>query len=458
MVDPFRYSFPNEKISLTFAPKLPAKFVIMRVFKFGGASVKDADSVRNVVRIIREYHGNTPLVLVISAMGKTTNALEQLCSLFMEGKHEEMLQIFELIKSMHLGIANDLFEKKSDPVFNILEQSFYQLYYYISEAPGKSYNYEYDRIVSVGEIVSTQIVSAYLQECGLSNRLFPAQKLVITDAHFRDAQVDWIVSSRAIQEQLTPFLQQKHDPETPPLVVTQGFLGGTPQGFTTTLGREGSDYTAAIIAYALQAQEVVIWKDVLGLLNADPKIFDNTLLLRNISYQEAIELAYYGATVIHPKTLKPLLSKSIPLKVKSFFKPELPGSLINERMDMDKLTPSYIFKFNQVLASIFPKDFSFIAEHNLARIFADFARHNVKINLMQSTALSFSVCFDMDRVKTPALLRDLKKNFNVKHNTEMELITVRHYEKAGIEDLLKGREVLMEQKSRTTLQMVVKSF
>lgn len=449
-------NYDKEKI-VYFCIKSACNFCIMRVFKFGGASVKDAGSVRNVVRIIREYQGQTPLVLVISAMGKTTNALEQLCSHFMDGRKDEMLHLFKQIKSMHFKIANDLFENPSDPVFSILEQSFYQLYYYISESPGRNYNYEYDRIVSTGEIVSTQILSAYLRKTGLSNRLFPAQKLVITDAHFRDAQVDWILSTRAIQEQITPYLKQKNDPDNPHIVITQGFLGGTPQGFTTTLGREGSDFTAAIIAYALLADEVVIWKDVPGLLNADPKLFDKTLLLKNISYQEAIELSYYGATVIHPKTLKPLLSKNIPLKVKSFFKPELPGSLINEKMDMDKLRPSYIFKFNQVLASIFPKDFSFIAEQNLARIFADFAKHKVKINLMQNSALSFSVCFDMDRMKTAALLRDLQKNFNVKHNTDMELITVRHYEQASIENLLKGREVVLEQKSRTTLQMVVKS-
>lgn len=441
-----------------FCKTTAAKRLTMRVFKFGGASVKDADSVKNVARIIREHHGKSPLVLVISAMGKTTNALELLCSHYMEGRKEEMMQLFEQIRSMHFEIAQGLFADRSDPIHDVLQQSFYQLYYYISEAPGKHYNYEYDRIVSTGEIVSTQIVSAYLQQTGLENRLFPAQKLVITDAHFRDARVDWILSSRAIQEQLTPYLQQPQGNGHPPMVVTQGFLGGTQQGFTTTLGREGSDFTAAIIAYSLMADEVVIWKDVPGLLNADPKILSDTLLLKNISYQEAIELAYYGATVIHPKTLKPLLSKNIPLKVKSFYQPELPGSLINDNMEMDKRTPSYIFKFGQVLASIFPKDFSFIAEQNLSRIFADFAKHNVKINLMQNSALSFSVCFDMDRVKTPALLRDLKSNFNVKYNTGMELITVRHYEKAGIEGLLKGRQVVMEQKSRTTLQMVVKTI
>ncbi len=428
----------------------------MRIFKFGGASVKDATSVKNVARIIRDHHGSGPLVVVISAMDKTTNALEALCACFMEGRKKEMLEIFNEIKSAHIKVAKDLFPGGRDPVFNILEQSFYQLYYYISEPPGNNYNYEYDRIVSTGELVSTQIISACLKKTGLLNRLFPAQKLIITDAHFRDAHVDWILSARAIQEQLLPYLQSKQD-DIPPLVITQGFIGGTPQGFTTTLGREGSDYSAAIIAYALNAKEVVIWKDVPGLLNADPKILDNTVLLDNISYQEAIELAYYGATVIHPKTLKPLLNKKIPLFVKSFHKPELPGSLINTNTLSDKTTPSYIFKAKQVLASIYPKDFSFIAEHKLARIFEDFAKHGVKINLMQNSALSFSVCFDEDKTKTPALLRDLKKNFLVKYNTNMELITVRHYEKAIIDDLIKGKKIMMEQKSGTTLQMVVKS-
>lgn len=428
----------------------------MRIFKFGGASVKDAASVTNVARIIRDHHGTGPLVVVISAMDKTTNALEALCACFMEGQKEKMLDIYNRIKSLHFEVAKELFPDASDTIFNVLEQSFYQLYYYISEPPGSNYNYEYDRIVSTGELVSTQIISAYLQKNGLSNRLYPAQKLIITDAHFRDAHVDWILSTRAIQEQLLPFLRSEQK-DASPVVITQGFIGGTQQGFTTTLGREGSDYSAAIIAYALNAKDVIIWKDVPGLLNADPKLFDNTVLLDNISYQEAIELAYYGATVIHPKTLKPLLNKKIPLFVKSFHQPELPGSLINTNTLSDKTTPSFIFKSKQVLASIFPKDFSFIAEHKLARIFADFAKHGVKINLMQNTALSFSVCFDEDKTKTPALLHELKKNFLVKYNTNMELITIRHYEKASIKDLVKGRRIMMEQKSRTTLQMVVKN-
>lgn len=429
----------------------------MRVFKFGGASVKDPESVRNVARIIREY-GAGPLVVVVSAMGKTTNALEKLTAYYMEGNTEKMFAMFEQIKQFHIGIASALFQNKRHKVFSTLEQSFYHLYYYIREQPGNNYNYEYDRIVSTGEAVSTQIVSLYLNETGVANQLFPAQKLIITDAHFRDAHIDWILTPRVIRHKLMPYLKPAPGGGKPPLVVTQGFIGGTAQGFTTTLGREGSDYSAAILAYSLDASEVVIWKDVPGLLNADPKLFSDTLLMPNISYQEAIELAYYGATVIHPKTLKPLLSKGIPLKVKSFSDPESPGTIINQQSEHDHLLPSYIFKFNQVLASIFPKDFSFIAEHNLSRIFSDFAQHGVKINLMQNSAISFSVCFDKDKTKTPALLRDLEKNFNVRYNDELELITVRHYEKANVSPMLQGKEILLEQKSRTTLQMIVRQL
>jgi len=426
----------------------------MRIFKFGGASVKDPQSVRNVAEIIKHQHGTGPLVVVLSAMGKTTNALELLCAMFMDRNKPAMMEIFDQLKASHLQVAQGLFTDPGHPVFSVLEQSFYKLYYYITEEPGNNYNYEYDRIVSTGEMVSTQILSAYLKEIGLHNYLFNAPKLVITDANFRDARVDWIMSTRNIREKLLPFLTKE---DLPPLVITQGFIGGTTQGFTTTLGREGSDFTAAIIAYALDASEVVIWKDVPGLLNADPKILPNTVLLNNISYQEAIELAYYGATVIHPKTLKPLLSKNIPLRVKSFEQPNKEGSLINQNETKDHLVPSYIFKYNQVLVSIFPMDFSFIAEENLSRIFADFARHGVRMNLMQNSAISFSACFDRDKIKTPALLKDLKKNFHVKHNSNLELITVRHYGKANIDELVRGREVLMEQKSRTTLQLVVKN-
>ncbi|MFN2396238.1 MAG: aspartate kinase [Bacteroidales bacterium] len=427
----------------------------MKVFKFGGASVKDHDAVKNVANIIKN-HSSGPLVVVVSAMGKTTNALERLTEAYFEQKKNNIENIYQSIKKFHLTIALALFPE-NHIVFNAIEQKFYHLYYYIKEPPGKNFNFEYDRIVSTGEYVSTIIIAHYLSEMGIKNQWFDAATLIITDTNYRDAGVDWLKTENAVKTRIQPFFK-KNSAELHPVAITQGFLGGTTQGFLTTLGREGSDYTAAILAYTLKASEVVIWKDVPGLLNADPKVFESTKLLHNISYQEAIELAYYGATVIHPKTLKPLLKRNIPLRVKSFFNPEEAGSIINQEFLNDNLQPSYILKTHQILLSIFPKDFSFIAEQNISRIFSEFARAGVKINLMQNSALSFSVCFDEDKIKTPALLKNLEKMYNLKYNKELELITVRHYEKVNIDELLRSKEILIEQKNRTTYQWVVKKI
>jgi aspartate kinase len=427
----------------------------MKVYKFGGASVKDAAAVRNVVNIIKEYNQKA-LVVVISAMGKTTNALEKLTEVYFEQRKDEIIQHFDAIKNYHLQIALDLFENPNHIIFTSLEQSFYHLYYYLMmEPPGKNFNFEYDRIVSTGEIISTQIIAHYLTERGIKNQWFHAKDLIITDTTYRDAHIDWLKTENAAKARIVPFFN-KNESFQPVVAITQGFVGGTTQGFITTLGREGSDYSAAILAYTLQASEVVIWKDVPGLLNADPKIFDDAILLENISYQEAIELAYYGATVIHPKTLKPLLKKNIPLKVKSFTNSAAEGSIINQDFSKDHNHPCYILKTNQILLSIFPKDFGFIAEQKLSRIFSEFAQAGIKINLMQNSALSFSVCFDEDKIKTPRVLKNLEKLYILKYNSGLELITVRHYEKARLDSILKGKEILMEQKSRTTLQWVVK--
>jgi aspartate kinase len=426
----------------------------MKVFKFGGASVKDAEAVRNVADIIEKFsHG--PLIVVVSAMGKTTNALEKLTEAYFEGNKTETEQIFNSIKEYHYTIAKDLFPE-NHIAFNTIEQRFYHLFYYLQEPPGKNYNFEYDRIVSTGEFVSTEIISRYLVKREITNQWFDASAIIITDTNYRDAGVDWLKTENAIKSKILHYFR-KNQSSPNPIAITQGFLGGTTQGFVTTLGREGSDYTAAIIAYALRASEVVIWKDVPGLLNADPKVFQNTRLLDNISYQEAIELAYYGATVIHPKTLKPLLKRNIPLRVKSFFNPLEEGSIINQEYLKDNLHPSYILKTRQILLSIFPKDFSFIAEQNLSRIFSEFVRAGVKINLMQNSALSFSVCFDEDKIKTPILIKNLEKIYNIKYNKGVELITVRHYEQVNLGELLEGKVILMEQKNRTTFQWVVKN-
>jgi aspartate kinase len=429
----------------------------MVVFKFGGASVKNSEALRNVAAIVKEY-GGPSLVVVVSAMAKTTNALEKLTNHYLQGEKEAMLEVFKQVREFHFDIARNLFDDPKNTIFFQLEQSFLHLLRYIEEPPSTFYNYEYDRIVSTGEIVSTQIVSQYLNMVGARNQWFDARKLIVTDARFREGTVDWILTPQAVNKSLLPYLKPVTGSKKPGIVVTQGFIGATSQGFTTTLGREGSDYTAAILAYSLRAKEVVIWKDVPGLLNADPKLFEHTSLLTNISYQEAIELSYYGATVIHPKTLKPLLSLNIPLKVKSFSNPDEPGTIINHNTTHDSQTPSYIVKTNQVLVSILPKDFSFIAEQNLSRIFADFAKYGVKVNLMQNSAISFSVCFDYDQIKTPALLRDLEMNFNLKYSLNLKLITVRHYEMAKVDTIVSKEQVLLEQKSRNTLQIVLNAM
>jgi len=427
----------------------------IKVFKFGGASVKDAMGVRNVSTIIKK-NLNSPLVVVISAMGKTTNALEKVAEAYYSGNNTIADELLIDVRNYHINIAEELFGPEKNFAFDIINRTIDHLRYYILQPAGKTYNYEYDRIVSSGEMIATQLVSEYLNSNDIPNRWFNARDLVITDTNYRDAGVDWLKTEKAVTSKITPWLEKKQLTSTP-VAITQGFIGGTTQGFITTLGREGSDYTAAIMAYTLKASEVIIWKDVAGFLNADPKKMPSPVLLSHISYQEAIELSYYGATVIHPKTLKPLLRRNIPLKVKSFYNPDEVGSVISKDFQQDSLYPSYIFKSNQMLLSIFPKDFSFIAEHNLSRIFSEFARSGIKINVMQNSALSFSVCFDHDKMNTPTILQNLEKIYNLKYNTNVELITIRHYDKANLEALLTGRKILLEQKSRTTLQWVVKS-
>ncbi len=427
----------------------------MYVFKFGGASVKSANEVRNVANIIKMY-SDTNLMIVVSAMGKITNALEQLTEYYFTGDKESAEKLFVEIKSYHVDIAKNLFNNNNGQFIRHLEDKFKSFESMLEKAPGENYNFEYDRIVSMGEELSAMIISHYLNEAGLNNRWFNANDIVITDARYRDAQVYWDKTQVAVEEKLLPFFDNASKNSSQAIAIIQGFVGGTTAGYTTTLGREGSDYTAAVLAYTLNAREVVIWKDVPGLLNADPKLVKQNILLPNISYREAIELAYYGAKVIHPKTLKPLLNKNISLRVKSFYEPGNEGTLINYNEKYDGETPSYIFKFNQVMLSIYPKDFSFIAEDNLSHIFSEFARHNLRINMMQNSAISFTVCFDYDRTKTPALVDGLKKLFNIECIYDKELLTIRHYKKADINPFIEDRIVILEQKTSDTLQLLVK--
>lgn len=416
----------------------------MKVFKFGGASVKDANAVKNVGRILNLFP-NEDIIVVISAMGKVTNALERLTDAFFY-KKENAADVLNEIKKYHFDIVDQLFSNKQHPIYDELNNTFVELEWAIEDEPTHSYNHEYDQIVSMGELISTKIVSAYLNEVKINNQWLDARGIIQTDNTYREGRVDW-----ELTQKLSEHLSKQKG-----ITITQGFIGGTSENFTTTLGREGSDYTAAILAFTTNSESVTIWKDVPGVLNADPKWFDETKKLEQISYQDAIELAYYGATVIHPKTIKPLQNKKIPLYVKSFIDPNEKGTVINE-IQSPLPIPCFIFKVNQVLISISPKDFSFIIEENLSDIFNLFAEEQVKVNVMQNSAISFSVSVDNDERKLPDLIKTLQKQYRVLYNDNLELITIRYYDQATIERVTIDKKILLEVKSRNTVQLVVKN-
>jgi len=416
----------------------------MKVFKFGGASVKDAEGVKNVGSILKMYP-NDKLVVVISAMGKITNALETLVRAKDETEAEKALTE---IKKFHTNILQDLFPEKKNPVLDIIEGELNNIKRSLADRKGASFDEKYDQVVSVGEVISSYIVNAYLSEQKIDNQWLDARNIIHTDNNYREGNVDFD-KTRSMAKKLVSDSLDKHN-----VLITQGFIGKTKEGKTTTLGREGSDYTAAILAYCLDAESVTIWKDVPGVLNADPKWFDNTVKIDHLSYQDAIELSYYGATVIHPKTIKPLQNKGIPLFVKSFLKPSDPGTRIDN--DFSQLpVPCFIFKVNQVLISLSPKDFSFIVEQNLSNIFTELAKHKVKVNVMQNSALNFSICMDDDAEKVPGLIAALKENFRVLYNKNLELITIRYYDQQTIDRVCTNKDVLLEHKSRYTVQLVV---
>ena len=418
----------------------------MQVFKFGGASVKNAEAVKNVAAILQSK-ATENTVVVVSAMDKTTNKLEQITNAYFY-KSGNALSLLEELKEFHLGIANALFDDKNSTIFNDIENVFVELLWAIEEEPSFSYNHHYDQLVSQGEILSTKIISAYLNKVGVKNAWLDARGIVQTDNTYREGKVDYNLSETLVKTQLLPYFTTSN------VIITQGFIGGTSENFTTTLGREGSDYTAALLAYFTDAKRVVIWKDVPGVLNADPKYFKNTKKIDELTYHDAIELTYYGASVIHPKTIKPLQNKGIPLHVKSFLKPEEEGTLISESTKRNTTT-SYIFKEKQLLISIQPKDFSFIAEDNLSGIFSIFSAHQIRINMMQNSAISFSVCIDQDEQKIEGLLTALQEQFKVLYNRNVQLMTIRNYHPEIIEKLSEGKTILIEQRSRNTHQMVM---
>jgi aspartate kinase len=423
----------------------------MKIFKFGGASVKDAAAVKNVAGILSS-RSSEPLVVVISAMGKTTNALERLTDAYFKGDQETAQTVLSEIKQYHHSILEGLFTDKSHPIYNEIHNTFVELEWVIEDSPAQEYDCEYDQIVSVGELLSTKIVSHYLNFSGIKSRWQDVRDLIKTDNTYREGKVDWQLTQQCVNEILLPDMQQ--NPCIP--VITQGFMGVTSENFTTTLGREGSDYTAAILAYCTNAESVTIWKDVPGVLNADPKWFDNTELIPQLSYQDAIELTYYGATVIHPKTIKPLQNKNIPLHVRSFVEPDASGTIIHgEQVSLP--VPCFIFKVDQVLLSIAPKDFSFIVEENLSTIFRLFSEHGIHLNMMQNSALRFSAVIDNNERRLQNLLDVLRNDFQVLHNDKLELVTIRHYNQATLDRVTEGKEILLEVKSRYTAQMVMKN-
>ena len=416
----------------------------MRIFKFGGASVKDADGVKNVVDVLQKV-GHEDVLIVISAMGKTTNALEIVIKNYFEKSNEFHASLQE-VRKYHNQILLELFEDENHDVFFAVNSHFADLEYFLRSNKSPNYNFVYDQVISYGEIVSTTIVSHYFNEKGIKSNWLDVRNFIKTDNTYRDANVDW----EQTQKLISKGVKKKA------LNITQGFLGSDENNFTTTLGREGSDYTAAIFAYCLSAESVTIWKDVPGVLNADPRYFENAVLLNQISYREAIELAFYGASVIHPKTLQPLQKKEIPLYVKSFINPLLPGTSVSKGADLEPKTSCFIVKKNQLLISLSSIDFSFIMEENISEIFALLHKFKIKVSLIQNTAISFSVCIEDKFGNFNELKSILSKKFKVSYNENVSLYTIRHFTKDAAETVEKDKTVLVKQVSRETMQVVTK--
>jgi aspartate kinase len=416
----------------------------MKIFKFGGASVKDASGIQNAAKVLNQT-GFENTVIVISAMGKTTNALEVVVKEYFD-KSKNLNASIQEVRKYHNQILLDLFENEEHEAFYEVNSLFEDLEYFIRSNKSPNYDFVYDQIISFGELLSTTIVSQYLNSIAITNTWIDVRNLIKTDAFYRDATVNWETTQKAIKNNI---LSNK-------LYITQGFIGSDNNNFTTTLGREGSDYTAAIFAYCLSATSVTIWKDVDGVLNADPRHFENAILLNQISYREAIELAFYGASVIHPKTLQPLQKKEIPLFVKSFINPLLPGTSVSKGVDLEPYIPCFIVKKNQLLLSLSSLDFSFIMEEHLGEVFALFHQFKIKVNLIQNTAISFSVCIEDKFHNFEELKLVLAKKFMVSFNENVSLYTIRHFDENSRQIVEAHKTVLLKQISRETMQIVTK--
>jgi len=419
---------------------------LMQVFKFGGASIKDAEAVHNMSEILKRFP-DEKIIIVVSAMGKTTNALEEILHLQIEG-----LSINTAIRDLfqyHRTIVSTLFQENEAAITQLLEDIFQDLNAKLSEVEKTKYDESYDSIISFGEIISSSILLKYLQKVGFSIAKIDARDCIKTDASFRDALVDWEKTKQCIKEATQLEFAQYQ------LVITQGFIGGTSKGKTTTLGREGSDFSAAIFASCINAKAVTIWKDVPGILNGDPKKIKDAVLYQELSYQEAAEMTYYGASVIHPKTIKPLANAGIPMHVRSFSSPEKGGTIIHD-CDIVHQIPCIIIKEKQSLITFKLTDFTFITEALIGKIFETLNKHHIKINMMQNTAISFSICVNDDLHRLDQLMKDLKGDFSIFYNKGLELITIKNFNESLIERMTHEKEIYMEQRSRKNYQVVVK--
>ncbi|MCL6296286.1 aspartate kinase [Jejuia spongiicola] len=416
----------------------------MQVFKFGGASVKDANGVKNLVAVLQKVGYKNTLV-VVSAMGKTTNAIELVLKNYFNNK-AELQSALQEVKKFHNEILLDLFENENHPIFKKISTFFEEFDTFLKTNKSPDYNFVYDQTIGYGELISTTIISEYLNYIGIKNNWIDVRNQIKTDNYYRHANVNWEETQSLISSQFNKSI----------LNITQGFLGSDTNNFTTTLGREGSDYTAAIYAYCLNAESVTIWKDVPGVLNADPRYFENAQLLNKISYREAIELAFYGASVIHPKTLQPLQRKEIQLYVKSFLNPEQAGTMVGKNTTLEPLIPCFIVKKNQVLISLSSLDFSYIVEDNISSIFKLLHQYKMKVDVIQNSAISFSVCVDNLYNNLEKLLHQLKSKFKVTCTKNVSLYTIRHYNEHAIKQIETGKVVLLKQLTQETVQIVTK--
>ncbi len=416
----------------------------MQVFKFGGASVKDADGVKNVATVLQTMGAGEKLIIV-SAMGKTTNAMEAIVAAYFEDK-SSLPEHIEHTVAYHMEITSSLFEK-GDVVFEKIKELFSELKGFLAWNKSPKYDFVYDQIVCYGELISTTIISAYLNKQGLTNTWLDARRLIKTDSSYRDGRVDWKATQVAIKDNVN----------LKGLSVTQGFIASDSNNFTTTLGREGSDYTGGIFAYCLNAENLTIWKDVPGVLNGDPRVFNNTVLLHEIPYEEAIELAFYGASVIHPKTLQPLQRKEIPLYVKSFLNPKDSGTKVSAVTALVPEVPCYIVKKNQVLISLSSLDFSFMVEDNIAEVFQLLSTYKLKVDLIQNSAISFSVCVDNKFNGLEGLTKQLKGKFKLSITKAVSLYTIKHFTQDALKKFEKDKTVLLKQVTQNTVQLVTQN-